>query len=173
MEEEFDKLYRTTSKELFWIAYALAKDQEMAENAVQETFLYVWNHRKELLLSDFLYPYMVKSVRNHVLNYLRDSRKYEKHLSGIIDFTMSAMDIDEDEYEQRIEQARRLVEELPIRCREIFVKCVIEGMSYQKCADEMELSVNTVKFHVKAAYNKLRKSAKNSNVSVLLLIYCL
>ena len=173
MEEEFDKLYRTTSKELFWVAYALAKDQEVAENAVQETFMYVWKHRKELLLSDFLYPYLVKSVKNNVLNYLRECRTHEKHASNIADFSVALAEIDEEEYENRLVLAEKLVDELPERCREIFVKCVIEGMSYQQVADEMEISVNTVKFHVKTAYGKLRKRAKESNLPVLLLISCL
>ncbi len=173
MEEEFDKLYRTTSKELFWVAYALVKDQEMAENAVQETFLYVWDHRKELLLSDFLYPYLVKSVKSRALNYLRECHTHELHSARIVDFTVSVSEVDEEEYEQRLELAQKLVEELPERCREIFVKCVIEGMSYQQCADEMNVSVNTVKFHVKAAYDKIRKGGKESNLSVLLLISCL
>ena len=173
MEEEFDKLYRTTSKELFWVAYALVKDQEMAENAVQETFLYVWDHRKELLLSDFLYPYLVKSVKSRALNYLRECHTHELHSARIVDFTVSVSEVDEEEYEQRLELAQKLVEELPELCREIFVKCVIEGMNYQQCADEMNVSVNTVKFHVKAAYDKIRKGAKESNLSVLLLISCL
>ena len=173
MEEEFDKLYRTTSKELFWVAYALVKEQEMAENAVQETFLYVWDHRKELLLSDFLYPYLVKSVKSRALNYLRECHTHELRSARIVDFTVSVSEVDEEEYEQRLELAQKLVEELPERCREIFVKCVIEGMSYQQCADEMNVSVNTVKFHVKAAYDKIRKGAKESNLSVLLLISCL
>lgn len=173
MEEEFDKLYRTASRELFWIAYALVKDQEIAENAVQETFLYVWDHRKELLLSDFLYPYLVKSVKSRALNYLRECHTHELHSARIVDFTVSVSEVDEEEYEQRLELAQKLVEELPDRCREIFVKCVIEGMSYQQCADVMNVSVNTVKFHVKAAYDKIRKGARESNLPVLLLISCL
>lgn len=173
MDEEFDKLYRTTSKELFWIAYALVKDQEVAENAVQETFLYVWDHRKELLLSDFLYPYLVKSVKSRALNYLRECHVRERHMSGVVDFMTFDTAVDEEEYERHLELAQKLVEELPERCREIFVKCVIEGMSYQQCADEMDLSVNTVKFHIKTAYDKIRKGAIEGNLSVLLLISCL
>ncbi len=60
MEEEFDKIYRETAQELFWVAYALTKDRSSAESAVQEAFIYLWKHREKLLGTSFTYPYLMK-----------------------------------------------------------------------------------------------------------------
>lgn len=173
MEEEFDKLYRSTSKELYWIAYALTKDQTSAENAVQEAFIYLWEHRGKLLKSSFVYPYLVKSVKSYALNYCRERLIRARHVPLIVYSALSAQEIDEEEYARNLELARKLLEELPERCREMFVKCVIEGMSYRECAEEMDISVNTVKFHVKAAYDKLRKAAKDNSGLIVLLLFSL
>ena len=173
MEEEFDRVYRETAKELFWIAYALIKDKEIADNAVQEAFMAVWEDRERLLGSPYLYGYLVRSVKNYVSNYRRDELNRAKHESEIAYLTSQDSEVDEDEYAARLKLARKLVAELPERCREAFVKCVLEGMSYQDCAGELDVSVNTVKFHVKEAYERLRKGAKNDPKILLLVVCCL
>lgn len=173
MEEEFERIYRDTAHELFWIGFALTKDQSTAENAVQDTFLYLWNHREKLLHSSFLYAYLVKSVKNYALNYCRKKHVHQKHTSQIIYSSLSISDIDEEQYAHQLKLAQELILELPERCREIFVKCVMEGMSYRECAEEMNVSVNTVKFQVKTAYDKLRKAAKDEQISLFLLLYSL
>lgn len=172
MEEEFDKIYRETAQELFWVAYALTKDRSSAESAVQEAFIYLWKHREKLLGTSFTYPYLMKSVKNYALNYCREKYIRRKHIPQIIYNSQNIIsDINEEQYADRIKQARELISELPERCRETFIKCVIEGMSYRKCASEMNVSVNTVKFHIKAAYDRLRKAVEEENILLFILLF--
>ena len=44
-------------------------------------------------------------------------------------------------------------------------------MSYRKCASEMNVSVNTVKFHIKAAYDRLRKAVEEENILLFILLF--
>lgn len=169
MEEEFDKVYRTTAKELFWIAYALVKDKEVASDAVQEAFMMVWVNREKLLHSSYLYAYLIRSVKNYVLNYRRNELNRLKHEDDVARSISSELAVDEERYAARLELARKLVSELPERCREIFVKCVLEGMTYQECARKYQVSVTTVKYHIKEAYKRLRNEA-NDNPELLLLV---
>lgn len=72
----------------------------------------------------------------------------------------------EKEIEQHI---IRCIESLPIECRIVFKKSRFDGMSYKAIAAELDISVNTVKYHIKNALSSLYK---NLHPFLKLLIIC-
>jgi RNA polymerase sigma factor (sigma-70 family) len=63
-----------------------------------------------------------------------------------------------DYFEEAIENA---VNKLPERCRDIFLKCKMEGKKYREIASEMNLSVNTIENQMSIALKKLRIELKD------------
>ena len=172
MEEEFDKIYRETAQELFWGGLCSDKRQIFRRKCspggfhlFMETPGKIIRHLFHLSLSDEkrkklrieLLPGKIHSQKTYSSNHLQLPKQH--------------FDINEEQYADRIKQARELISELPERCRETFIKCVIEGMSYRKCASEMNVSVNTVKFHIKAAYDRLRKAVEEENILLFILLF--
>ncbi len=49
------------------------------------------------------------------------------------------------------------INELPEKCKEIFIKCKINGLTYPKVADDLKISVKTVEAQMSIALRRLRK----------------
>lgn len=52
--------------------------------------------------------------------------------------------------EQELEdELKRSIDELPLECRRVFYKSRFEQKKYEEIAEELGISVNTVKYHIK------------------------
>ena len=157
----FERLFRKYARSMQLVALGLYRDTAVAEDAVQESFVYLWNHRKEMKPDIAIEGYLYSCVRHYVLNYIRHQNiriRQEKEI-----------DVD-----AKLLTIKKVIDALPEGCRKIFVMSVIEGMSYTDTAKELGVSVNTVKSQVKIAYKKLKntvqKSPDNMYLTILFLL---
>ena len=60
----------------------------------------------------------------------------------------------ENELEEEINLA---IKRLPAECKTVFEKSRFEGKKYEDIAGELNISINTVKYHIKNALSSLRK----------------
>lgn len=167
----FEELYTDYSRELFWIAMAYSNNKILAEDAVQEAFLYVWKNRKKFKDSKELKPYLNSTVRNYIIDFFRHQKIQEKHHPIIQEETLEREhNPEEDDFEEKVQIATNLINSLPEGCRKVFVMAVIEGMTYQQVADQLGISKNTVKMQVKIAYKKLHSNDPKSYLLIFILL---
>ena len=148
------------------IAYSFLKDDFLAQTLVDDLIIHIYEKRETLLITTSLRSYLVRSVRNRCLNYLQlKHQKVEINFSALDptnDWLSSVSDPNdyplatllENELEQEIHQA---VKKLPNECRTVFEKSRFEEKKHEEIAAELNISVNTVKYHVKNALSHLRK----------------
>src|SRR5690625_1723064 len=74
-EEAFRQIYDRYHIQMFYIARKYVKSTELAEDAVQETFIKFWNKRHSLDETQSLSGYLFTILRNHLINMLRDQKK--------------------------------------------------------------------------------------------------
>ena len=78
-----------------------------------------------------------------------------------------------EEEQTQLEQIQHILQSLPQQCRIVFMKSCLEGKKYLEIAEELRISVNTVKSHISKAYREIReKIAVLKNSNLLLLIAC-
>ena len=145
----------------------------MAEDAVQESFVYLWNHRKEMKPDIAIEGYLYSCVRHYVLNYIRHQNiriRQEKEIVREQEW-LAGVTYDEIDVDAKLLTIKKVIDALPEGCRKIFVMSVIEGMSYTDTAKELGVSVNTVKSQVKIAYKKLKIRFRNLLIICILLIF--
>lgn len=70
----------------------------------------------------------------------------------------------EKELEQEIEKS---IQNLPKECRTVFQMSRFEDMKYQEIADKLNISVNTVKYHIKNALAILNKDLSRYLTTIL------
>lgn len=172
-EFRLEKLYLDYSRELYWVALAYCNDESLARDMVQEVFLYLTEHPEKFKSIANPYSYLVSMIRNRVLDYFRHQQVRRSHEPEIVREILDNTDTDDDvqvddAYLSKVAKAKQLLDSLPPRCRAVFVKAVMEGMTYQEVAKSEGISVNTVKSQVKIALKKLRE-AGGVNVIILLL----
>lgn len=159
------------------IAYEFLKDDFLAESIVDDIIFHLWEKRDTIEITTSLRSYLVQAVRNRCINYLNLEREKREVRFSVIDqqgeWINSVFPSDdyplarllENELEQEI---RNAIDRLPEECKVVFKKSRFEEKRYEQIAEELGISVNTVKYHIKNAISRL-----NADLSkYLLLLIC-
>ena len=166
----FEKIFYNYSRELYFVALGLCRDQALAEDAVQECFVYLWSHRTQLNITKSFENYLVTMVKNLILNHLRHLRVAADREEDIVREIVFANTEEEEDFSTKLDVVRELIDSLPESCRKVFVMTVIEGSSYADTAKNLGIAVNTVKSQVRIAYKKIRDAVKNGTDNDALVI---
>ena len=82
---------------------------------------------------------------------------------------LQCSDYSEEEV-QRIEQIKEVLQTLPSQCRVVFTMSCLDGKKYKEIAEELGISVNTVKSHIMKAYRDIRARVGGESSPLLLFI---
>lgn len=147
-EDEFRRLYLP----LGMYALRMVNDTETAEDVVQDAFVKAWQMIGSGMAPANFKAYMYRCVRNECIDFLRRKRDMVgiEFLPDVADD-----DIDTSERDARIWQA---IDELPERCRMVFLMSKRDGLSNEEIAGELGLSIKTVKNQLTKAYSRLRNT---------------
>ena len=154
-----DLLFNTYYSRLVVWADTFLKDIQLAEGVVQEFFIALWEKRKQKeLTAPFLTSFLYVSVRNRCLNYLSIIKQElpEEELEGDIPDTSQEEMIERSERDARL---WKVIDELPLERRKIFLMCKRDGMRYQEIAAELHISIKTVENQMGKALKTLREMA--------------
>lgn len=170
-KKKFEELYLSYSKDLFWIAMAYSNNRPLAEDAVQEAFLYVWKNKKDFQDESKIRAYLNLVVRNYIIDYFRHIQVKEKHASQLKeDILEYQSEMPDEDWNEKIKIAIALINSLPESCRKIFVMAVIEGMKYKEVANQLDISINTVKMQMKIAYKKIQSAVPKEYILIIILL---
>ena len=151
-------LFRSHFTGLCFFAQKYVKDIDTAKEIVQDAFLSLWEKRDTIDMDRQVKSYLTMIIHNKCTNYLRDNRKFDTNILQIENL------LDVPEYESTdslvtgelkvsIESA---INELPEKCREIFVMNRYENLKYQEIADKLQISVKTVETQMSKALQHMR-----------------
>ena len=129
-----------------------------AEDCVQNAFIKAWEMIEAGTDIPMFKSWMYRCVRNLCIDYLR-SKKVSVDLTAIEEeSTDEAIDTSE-----RDAAVWRALDRLPEKCREIFLMSKRDGLSNEEIAEELGLSIKTVKNQITKAYSRLRDSLGNGH----------
>lgn len=154
----FDQFYR----ELVIYAHKFLYDLQASEDLVQDIFVQLWENAQELEIHTSIKSYLYTSVRNKCYNRLRDV-KIEDNLN-VIDLNASLttdydMEDREPQEKQKVYQhVMEVVEGFPVSMKRIFQLKFLENYKYAEIAEEMGISVNSVKTQLKRAKAKINEA---------------
>ena len=153
--QTFEKLFSKHFSNLTGFAYNYVRDEEIAKDIVHDAFLLLWNKRKCL---NPVYPvksYLFALAQHKALNYLRHLsvvKTSEYELETLFDSAAGEL----DEHEKRLVRLEEQLCLLSEMQHDVLIKCVVEGKKYKEVAEELGISLNTVKTHLARALSFLR-----------------
>ncbi len=153
----FDTVYLNHFKRLHQYATNFIKNQDDAEEIVQNVFCRIWEKRNQLDVNGYLKSFLYRSIRNECLNHL-------KHENVKSTFTVhhNQTAINEQDLSKEIlaielgKQIHIAINELPPQCKLIFQMSRFEQLKYNQIAEELNLSVKTVENQMGKALRTLR-----------------
>ena len=130
----------------------------MAREIVQDVFIQLWEKRENIDLSKSVKTYISTSVRNKCLNYLRDHQKFN---TEILNYEGLGIDSGYEVTDTLIEKDLQIqislaINELPEKCREVFLLSREKELKYQEIATHLGISVKTVETQMSKALQHLR-----------------
>jgi RNA polymerase sigma-70 factor (ECF subfamily) len=157
--EAFRQLFEHYQPILFRQVLFQTSDTDQAHDIVQQTFISVWEHRSSIKPPLSFLAYILRISRNLIY----DAVKHQK-IRDRIDVTLpppaqSELDDPAEALHLAMLQERitAIINDLPQKCREIFLLSRFEGKSNQEIADSLQLSVRTVEHQISNALKVLRK----------------
>jgi len=168
-EKAYRQLYDLYYEQLCILAYQYVRERFLAESLVGDVIFHIWEHRGTLQIHISLKAYLVKAVQNRCIDYLehlRVKRQAEQKLAQqheerqqdyISDFDYPLARLYALELEESLAKA---INALPAERREVFRLSRMEELTYPEISQQLGISVNTVKYHIKNALTQFREQFK-------------
>lgn len=161
-EEAFRRLYDLFYLRIFRFTSYFVKSAELKEEIVSDVFLSIWQNRYDLLKIENFEAYVYTIARNRALYYLKQKKNqlFENDPDGkfeIITEKSPENELIDSELRGAIESA---INNLPERCRLVFLMAKEEGLKYREIADILSISEKTVNAQMVTAIKKLGESLK-------------
>ena len=163
----FEELYKRYYVYLCLVAEHIVRNHSDAEEIVSDVFIRLWNIRHSIDITTSIKGYLIKAVYNTSLNYL-ERNKITNHLTDSISESDQKLLAWSSDYplgqlyrKEVIDIFEQGVCDLPECCREIFKLSRDKDLDYNKIADKLGISKNTVKTQMKIALAHLRKALKD------------
>jgi RNA polymerase sigma-70 factor (ECF subfamily) len=158
-QKVFKVFFEKNYKKLVIYANGYLFDQQASEDIVQDVFIYIWEKADDLEIKSSLNGYVLAMVRNRCLNFLRSIKitdNYDFLEFNINLITEHVFDSTDDEDRKIVyHQILKIVDTLPERMQQIVKLKFLHGYKYAEIAEELDISINTVKTQLKRAKSRI------------------
>ncbi|MEI7849351.1 MAG: sigma-70 family RNA polymerase sigma factor [Chloroflexota bacterium] len=141
-------------------AYLIVREEQLAEDIVQETFLRIFKHIRRFDESRPFEPYLLRSVVNAALDMSQKSSKHEQISVGIDsveDLIQQAISVENQvEFKALKLEIHQALGKLSPRQRTAIVMRYFLGMSEKEMAEDLNTAPGTIKWLLNAARERLR-----------------
>lgn len=131
---------------------------EESEDVVQEVFVNFWERFNGKLFSGSIKSYLFYSVRNNSLKYINEQKKVIYEEIGLMSDSLVDVPENGEDIELQKKKLYGEIDKLPEQARNVFKLIVLEDLKYKEAAEELDISVNSVKTHLSRALKQLRGS---------------
>lgn len=166
-----EDFFKNNFSKLRYFATRFVHDIAAAEDIVSESLLKVWEKRDDIECADALKNYAYTTVRNACLRWMDvQQRGAGKERSWIQAEAITEACILENIIQTEvIEELYAAIKKLPPQSSMVFTKLYIEGKTVAETAQEMKLTVSTIKSHKKNGIALLRGMISPAALLVLVI----
>jgi RNA polymerase sigma-70 factor (ECF subfamily) len=161
--EAFNELFHRFAKRLFALGMKLTRNEQLANDLVQEAFLTVW---RKAPLYDLdrgnAQGWIFTLARNRCFDMLRKQKRQPSTINADdiwpIDGELEQALVNEDQGMQTVEVSRieSLYDELPDAQRAVVEQIYIHDRTHEEAAEVLDIPLGTLKSRLRLAMGKLR-----------------
>ena len=172
--ELFEELFRHYSKSLFYFAAKFVED-EVARDLVQDVFFKLWSD-PSITIKHSVQSFLFTMIRNSCLQYIEKQKVRNRYVENaksklqqdeLVYYMDEKTSLIQQEMEDRINE---VINQLPDRCRLIFVMSRFDNKRNKEIAEELDISVKAVEKQISKALATIRTELKDY-LPLLLFLY--
>jgi RNA polymerase sigma-70 factor (ECF subfamily) len=144
---------------LVYFIFKIVKEQAVAEDIAEDAFVVLWEKRNNFKNIKVAQAFLYSTARNASLNWLRYQKSSEKKTNALRDIAdnKDRYILEEIIHAEFIHELYTALNYLPAQCRKIFDMLYVEGKNNKEIAEELRLSINTIKAQRARGLSILRK----------------
>lgn len=154
--KSFEQVYQQYHTRLYYYVLKHTRSAYLSEEAVQLTFIKMWENRRQLSLQYDLSIQLFRIARSITIDLLRKERTSGQYVTMNTDETM-ALSVETDIiHKDELNRVEALIEELsPVR-KKVFKLSRFEELSHKEIAEQLSISPKTVENHIGRALLHLK-----------------
>lgn len=160
----FRLIFDSHRRNIYNNALKLTKSSELAKEIVQDVFMVIWERRLSMPDVENLAAYIRIMARNRAFKEL-------KRLAQVSEFTQTLpSDVHVDPVAEQVllkdtmGVLKKAIQQLPQRQRSVYELCYLKGLKYHEAAEELNISVFTVKSHMQQALFSVRRFISSNQI---------
>ena len=152
---DFDKKVISLAPQVYPLAYRMLKSDDLAQDAVQQAMLKLWEKRKNIKANDNIKAFLFTTVRNLCLDEIK--RKKPKTIDYSENIIQMVYD-DEVHSENRemIQMVEKVIETLPDIQKEVIKMRDIDGLEFDEIAEILQLESAYIRVSLSRARKRVR-----------------
>jgi RNA polymerase sigma-70 factor (ECF subfamily) len=163
-ELAFEKIFNANYNRITGFCNQFVYDTDKAKSIAQEVFLNLWLNRQKVESINGIRAFLYTYAKSSCLNYIRHRkivRKYEdSHLQEREDDLnreiLESFDFNSLEFTELESLIQKAINDLPEKCRQVFVMSRFEGKMNKEISEELNISIKAVEANMTRALKTLR-----------------
>ena len=171
-EKAFAELFHAYTPKLLPFVIKLTRNEHLAEEIIQETFLRLWINRSHLVDVNEPASWIFRIAANVSITWLRKQSNRQRILESLEVNQRASNPIAEKlESKELTLIISKAVEALPERRKEIYRLSREQGLNHQQIAEKLQLSTNTVANQIGISLKFIREFInKETGLSIVTLL---
>lgn len=155
-ERTFRGIIESYSNDLLYYVRCSVRSKEEAEEIVSDVFFEVWQNKDSINEIRSIKAWLLTITHNKTISHLRKKDNSSIYLTWdevgdhVISHELQTPDEELISHEE-ISRINHIINNLPPRCKQVFVLAKIEKLPYKDIADLLSISVKTINVHVAKA----------------------
>jgi len=157
-EDSFKILMQSYEQRIFFACLQIVKDEQLAHDLTQETFLHAYQHLSSFRQESSFYTWIYRIGRNLSLNALKKiknpTQEYREDLHAS---KFSLPEKHSEEFDQLIQEGLKT---LPFKQRQVFELFDLQNFSHKEIAAKLNIPPGTVRSRLYYARKKMQEFLK-------------
>jgi RNA polymerase sigma factor (sigma-70 family) len=162
---DFNELVHKLSHKLYGYAFRILRNQEEAEDAVQEVFIKLWKLKEKLGEYNSIDALATTMIKNHCIDQVRKGRNIFNN-EGILQLSVASQSPSPDqemENRESNEILHRIIDNLPEIYKTVIQLRDIDGFSFEEIAEKTTQTVNNLRVILSRARKQIRDEFNRYN----------
>jgi RNA polymerase sigma-70 factor (ECF subfamily) len=167
----FNEIYDQYFSRIYVSAIKIIVNQEEAKDITLETFNKLFGKYRDFDNLPEIRSFLYLTARNACFNYLKKLRRITEKQQQFIATYNDKEELANDQIEGELLHAvYKAIEKLPSESRKVIELMYLRGMKYKEIAEQLQISIETVKSQRKYALDKLRENLPTAHLLAVMVI---